>query len=195
MRYRKIKIQWYRKRPIEIGANTENSATSNWVSSAFRLWRVLAIGTMSSHSLWFGHIACLSQLGEGGSFTCSNDFYLPSRCLESAPYDVGFLYFFCGLECVGHSFAYVTHFYIFERCLDSNPECCRNKQARYQHRHPSYSHSHPSPDIATHLPCRVTYYKYNVSILESMTFFPSCRREIHGACQFLSRYFKPKKNC
>ncbi len=27
-----------------------------------------------------------------------------------------FLYFFGGLECVGHSFACVAHFFIFERC-------------------------------------------------------------------------------
>jgi hypothetical protein len=33
--------------------------------------------------------------------------------------------------------AYVTHFCIFERCLDSNPECCRSKQASYQLSHPS----------------------------------------------------------
>ncbi len=30
------------------------------------------------------------------------------------------IYFFGGLECVGHSFAYVANFGIFERCLDSN---------------------------------------------------------------------------
>ncbi len=29
-------------------------------------------------------------------------------------------------------FAYVAHFCISERCLDSNLECCRSKQARYQ---------------------------------------------------------------
>jgi hypothetical protein len=30
-----------------------------------------------------------------------------------------------GLECAGHSFAYVPHFVFFGRCLDSNPESCR----------------------------------------------------------------------
>jgi hypothetical protein len=50
-----------------------------------------------------------------------------------------FVYF---LECVGHSFAYVTHFvHIFERCLDSNPESCLSKQALYH----IYHLSHPSP--------------------------------------------------
>ncbi len=33
-------------------------------------------------------------------------------------------YFFCGLVCVDHCFAYVARFCIFERCLNSNPECC-----------------------------------------------------------------------
>ncbi len=81
-----------------------------------------------------------------------------------------FLYFFGGLECVGHSFAYVAHFYFWEMS-SSNPESYRSKQARYQFRHPSpylathlstyspISHlSHPSsylatsPYLATHLP-------------------------------------------
>ncbi len=48
------------------------------------------------------------------------------------------VYFFGGLECVGHSFAYVAHFVFFEICLDSNPESCyRSKQARYLLSHPS----------------------------------------------------------
>jgi hypothetical protein len=37
--------------------------------------------------------------------------------------------FFGGLECVGHSFAYIAQFVFFERCLDSN-----------QLGHPSPSH-------------------------------------------------------
>ncbi len=32
-----------------------------------------------------------------------------------------FCIFFGGLECVGHSFAYVAHIVFFGRCLDSNP--------------------------------------------------------------------------
>jgi hypothetical protein len=49
--------------------------------------------------------------------------------------------FFGGLECVVHSFAYVTHFCIFERCLDSNPESCSSK-----HRHATnLVLNHPSP--------------------------------------------------
>jgi hypothetical protein len=36
-----------------------------------------------------------------------------------------FVYFLGGLECLGHSFAYVAHFvHIFERCLDSDPKRC-----------------------------------------------------------------------
>ncbi len=43
------------------------------------------------------------------------------------------VYFFGGLECVGHSFAYVAHFVFFVRWLDSNSErCYRSKLARYQ---------------------------------------------------------------
>jgi hypothetical protein len=43
-----------------------------------------------------------------------------------------FVYFFGGLECVGHSFAYVCRVVcILEGCLDSNPESCRSKHARY----------------------------------------------------------------
>ncbi len=57
----------------------------------------------------------------------------PSSCLGFR--EIFFVYFFGdGLECVGHSLAYVAH---FERCLESNPESCRSKQARYQFRHPS----------------------------------------------------------
>ncbi len=43
-----------------------------------------------------------------------------------------FVEFFGGLECVGHSCAYVAHFCIFEKCLDSNSESCGSKQVRYQ---------------------------------------------------------------
>jgi hypothetical protein len=57
-----------------------------------------------------------------------------------------FFSFFGGLECVGHSFAYVAHFVFFEICLDSNPESCHSKQARYQLSHPS-----PSVNFATWL--------------------------------------------
>jgi hypothetical protein len=39
--------------------------------------------------------------------------------------------YFGGLECVGHSFAYVAHFMIFEGCLDSNSESCRSRRAPY----------------------------------------------------------------
>jgi hypothetical protein len=36
-------------------------------------------------------------------------------------------------------------FMIFEGCLDSNPECCRSKQAHYRLSHPSlYLATHPS---------------------------------------------------
>jgi hypothetical protein len=35
-----------------------------------------------------------------------------------------FVYVFGGLECVGHSFAYVPFLCFFQRCLDSNPESC-----------------------------------------------------------------------
>ncbi len=56
-----------------------------------------------------------------------------------------FEYFFAGLKCVGHFFAYVAHFVFFERCLDSYPESCRSKEARYRL-------SNPSPCLATHLP-------------------------------------------
>jgi hypothetical protein len=49
-----------------------------------------------------------------------------------------FVYFFGGLECAGHCFCLCRPFCIFERCLDSNPECCRSKQARYQLTHPSH---------------------------------------------------------
>ncbi len=50
-----------------------------------------------------------------------------------------FFFLFGGLECVGHSFAYVAHFWflIFEGCLDLNPECCRSKLAHYRLSHPS----------------------------------------------------------
>jgi hypothetical protein len=46
---------------------------------------------------------------------------------------------FAGLECVGHSFAYVAHILYYKRFLDSNPERCRKKQEHYQ-----LSHSSPS---------------------------------------------------
>jgi hypothetical protein len=61
--------------------------------------------------------------------TCSPIFSLNK---ETAMIFMHFL--FDGLECVGHSFAYVVHFFIFERCLDSS---CRSKQSRYQFTHPS----------------------------------------------------------
>ncbi len=46
--------------------------------------------------IWFGYITCLSQGEEGCYFTRSNDFYLPSLCLEevelgSAPCDLKLL--------------------------------------------------------------------------------------------------------
>jgi len=35
------------------------------------------------------------------------------------------MYIFCGLECVGHSVAYIANLlYVFGRCLASNPESC-----------------------------------------------------------------------
>ncbi len=45
-----------------------------------------------------------------------------------------FVYFFGGLECVGHFFAYVAHLWFLR---DSNPEYCRSKLARYRLSHPS----------------------------------------------------------
>ncbi len=51
-------------------------------------------------------------------------------------------------------------FCTFERCLDSNPECCRSKQARYQLSHPS-----PLVTIATHLPYLATHLPYLVTHL------------------------------
>ncbi len=60
-------------------------------------------------------------------------------CIRANSQKILFLYIFCGLECVGHSYAYVAHFFIFERCLDSNTESCLCKQVRYQL-------SHSSPD-------------------------------------------------
>jgi hypothetical protein len=39
--------------------------------------------------------------------------------------------FFGGVECVGHSFAYVVHFvFLRDVWIDLNPEICRIKQAR-----------------------------------------------------------------
>jgi hypothetical protein len=49
--------------------------------------------------------------------------------------------FFCGLECVGHSCAYVAH-YVFVS-LDSNLASWRSKQLRHQFSHPD-PYSHPS---------------------------------------------------
>jgi hypothetical protein len=46
--------------------------------------------------------------------------------LKAAHIKYFFVYFFGGLECVGHSFAYVAHFCISEICLESNPEFCRS---------------------------------------------------------------------
>ncbi len=61
--------------------------------------------------------------------------------------------FFGGLECVGHSFAYVARpFCIFERCLYSNPENCRSKQARY------VQLSHYLPYLATYLPLKLVKF-------------------------------------
>ncbi len=61
-------------------------------------------------------------------FDDARSFYGKSHRIEMHLY-IGIC--FGGLECVGHSFAYVAHYCIFERCLNSNPECCRSKQARY----------------------------------------------------------------
>jgi hypothetical protein len=49
-----------------------------------------------------------------------------------------FSYFIGGLECVGHSFAYVAHFVFFEGCLNLKSECCPIKRARYQLTHPLF---------------------------------------------------------
>jgi hypothetical protein len=64
----------------------------------------------------FGQIIVIQDYG-GDPDTDSDSF---SRYAHSF-----FGYYFGGLECVGHSFAYVAHFGIFERCLDSNSESCR----------------------------------------------------------------------
>ncbi len=58
-----------------------------------------------------------------------------------------FVYLFGGLECVGHSMAYVAHLpiRIFGRFLDSNPESCHSKHAHYQLSLPTPQLSHPSP--------------------------------------------------
>jgi hypothetical protein len=53
------------------------------VSSA-RLLKEVHIGAralLDPKLIWFGYITCLSQWGGGGLFTCSNDFYLPSRAI------------------------------------------------------------------------------------------------------------------
>jgi hypothetical protein len=39
-----------------------------------------------------------------------------------------YVYFFGGLECVGHAFCFCRPFFIFETCLDWNSESC-SKQA------------------------------------------------------------------
>jgi hypothetical protein len=59
-------------------------------------------------------------------------------------YRIVFLvYFFGGLECVGHSLAHVAHFVFLRDVWIRNPESCRSQQVRYQLSHPS---------LATHLP-------------------------------------------
>ncbi len=56
-----------------------------WVSSALLFIGGVHIGARALHGLnliWFGNITRLSQWGGGGYFLCSNDFYLPSLCVE-----------------------------------------------------------------------------------------------------------------
>ncbi len=58
-------------------------------------------------------------------------------------------------------FLYILLFGIFERCLDSNPECYRNKQARYQisHTSPCQLSHHPSPSISHPSPYNAEYFQ------------------------------------
>ncbi len=68
--------------------------------------------------------------------------------------DYFYYYYFGGLECVGHSFAYVGHFFYFERCLDSNPAqraAVTSKRATNLATHLPYVATH-LPSLATHLP-------------------------------------------
>jgi hypothetical protein len=84
-------------------------------------------------------------------------------------YILFFVYFFGGLECVGHSYAYVVHFSIFERCLDSNTDCFSSKEAAYQLSLPTPNISRPSPNKLYIRPKKLTwfymlcfYFRYNL---------------------------------
>ncbi len=73
-------------------------------------------------SLWIWRKRMPSSAGKCRSISL---FLYPS-CLKGVPQ----IYFIGGLECVGHSFAYVANFGIFERYLDSNPESCTSNEGQ-----------------------------------------------------------------
>jgi hypothetical protein len=56
-----------------------------------------------------------------------------------------FVYYFCGLECVGHSFAYVAYLIFLRYVWIRSPESFRSKQA-------CYNLATHLPNLATHLP-------------------------------------------
>jgi hypothetical protein len=97
------------------------------------------------------------------------------HCLNT--YEYMYVNFFCiffgGLECVGHSFAYVAHFvFLRDAWIRTQSAAVASKRATnsnpsplLSHPSPLFSHpspllSHPSPYLATYLPYLATQLPY-----------------------------------